>query len=109
MANVQLRDKANLTELLTARDLAKYLRLSIRMVWKLNTEGLVPKPVRIGRSVRWRTWEVAEWIWAGCPSREAWEKRAESVRIGGDDSNGVSSGLRSREARQEAKTATIEG
>ncbi len=40
------------TELLTAGDLAKRLRISLRQVRKLHSEALVPAPIRLGRSVR---------------------------------------------------------
>ncbi len=60
-------------ELLTAGDLARRLRISLRQVWKLHSEALVPAPVRLGRSARWRVSEIAGWIAAGCPSRETWE------------------------------------
>ena len=69
------------TGLLTAGDLAKRLRISIRQVRKLHSKALVPAPVKLGRSMRWRGSEVGKWIEAGCPSREEWEKRVESVRI----------------------------
>ena len=69
--------------LLTAGGVAKYLKISIRQVRKLDAEGLVPKPVRVGKSVRWRLSEIGEWIKANCPDRKTWEKRLESVRIGG--------------------------
>ncbi len=75
-------DEFDDAKLLTAGDLAKRLRISLRQVRKLHAEALLPAPIRLGRSVRWRSGEIAEWIAAGCPSREAWEKRTESVRIG---------------------------
>jgi len=59
--------------LLTAGDLAKRLRISIRQVRKLHSEALVPAPLRLGRSARWRGSEVGKWIEAGCPSRATWE------------------------------------
>lgn len=70
------------TELLTAGDLARRLRVSIRQIRKLHAEALLPAPIRLGRSVRWRSGEIANWIATGCPSRATWEKRPESVRIG---------------------------
>ncbi len=73
--------KLSLVELMTAGDLAKRLRISIRQVRKLHSEALVPAPVKLGRSARWRTTEIGEWVAAGCPSREAWEKRAEQRRL----------------------------
>lgn len=39
--------------------------------------GIVPRPVRIGRSVFWRPEEVAAWIEAGCPDRKTWDQREE--------------------------------
>ena len=70
------------TELLTAGDLARRLKVSLRQVRKLHSEALVPAPVMLGRSMRWRGLEVVKWIEAGCPSREAWEKQGttETVR-----------------------------
>lgn len=80
--DAQLLNATDPTELLTAGDLACRLRISIRQVRKLHSEALLPAPVRLGRSCRWRSGEIAGWIGAGCPSRATWEKRPESVRIG---------------------------
>ncbi len=65
---------ADLTELLTAGDLARRLKVSLRQIRKLHSEALVPAPVMVGQSMRWRGSEVGKWIEAGCPSRETWEK-----------------------------------
>ena len=73
---------ADLTELLTAGDLARRLKVSLRQVRKLHSGALVPAPVMLGRSMRWRGSDVGKWIEAGCPNRETWEKQLESVRIG---------------------------
>ena len=70
------------TELLTAGGLARRLKVSLRQIRKMHSEALVPAPVRLGRSVRWRAREIGEWIQASCPTRTVWEKRVESVRIG---------------------------
>ena len=70
-------------ELLTAGGVAKCLKISIRQARKLNAEGLMPKCIRVGRSVRWRRAEIVAWVAGGCQSREVWEKRAESERTGG--------------------------
>ncbi len=69
--------------LLTAGDLAKRLRISLRQVRKLHSEALVPAPIRLGRSVRWRLSEIGEWIQANCPDRKTWENRPKGARIGG--------------------------
>jgi predicted DNA-binding transcriptional regulator AlpA len=49
--------------------------VSVRHWLALHSSGRVPLPVRLGRSVRWRRDEIAEWLAAGCPNREAWLAR----------------------------------
>jgi hypothetical protein len=49
--------------------------LSERAWRRLDVTGQVPAPIRVGRSVRWRLKELAAWVRAGCPDREAWEAR----------------------------------
>lgn len=68
MADVQNSSGANGAELLTAGDLAKRLRIS-----KLHSEALLPAPVKLGRSVRWRASEITRWVARGCPDRATWE------------------------------------
>jgi len=53
--------------LMDARDVARRLNVSTRTVWRLLSAGQLPKPVRIGRSVRWRHEVLEEWIRLGCP------------------------------------------
>ncbi|MCH8854101.1 MAG: helix-turn-helix domain-containing protein [Planctomycetes bacterium] len=77
-------DEHDDSRLLTAGDLAKRLRVSLRQVRKLHSEALVPAPVRLGRSVRWRGSEVGKWIEAGCPSRETWETMQNGQRGSGN-------------------------
>ena len=52
-------------ELLDVRDVAKRLKLSPRQIWKLTSTGRLPKPLRIGRSVRWRAADLARFLEAG--------------------------------------------
>lgn len=54
--------------LLTADDVAALLNVSERTLWRLLSAGKVPKPVRIGRSTRWRAEDVREWVQKGCPA-----------------------------------------
>ena len=61
------------TELLTAGDLARRLRVSLRQVWKLHSEALLPGSIRLGRSKRWRVSEITQWVARGCPDRATWE------------------------------------
>jgi prophage regulatory protein len=55
------------TLLLTADEVATMLNVSERTLWRLLSAGKVPKPVRFGRSTRWRDTEVKEWVERGCP------------------------------------------
>ena len=57
-------------KLVDANTIAKMLGVSARMVWRLRDSGGIPKPVIIGRLVRWRSEEIEEWIQAGCPAVE---------------------------------------
>ncbi len=54
--------------MMTADELAETLCVSKRQVWRLKAKGDIPKPVNIGRSVRWRRSDILEWIDAGCPA-----------------------------------------
>jgi prophage regulatory protein len=53
--------------LLTARELADMLQVSVRTVWRLRSSASIPAPVRIRGSVRWNRDEVQRWIDQGCP------------------------------------------
>ena len=52
---------------------AAMVGLSARTWRKLNAAGLVPMPVRVGRSRRWAVEELRAWAAAGCPARGRWE------------------------------------
>jgi len=62
---------------LCARELAEMLDVSLRQVWRLNSADKLPKPIRLGGSVRWNRAEVTAWFEAGCPDRRTWEARKE--------------------------------
>ncbi len=64
----------NALQLLTAKDLGKMMRLSKRQIFRLNTSGRLPAPVRIGGAVRWSAQEISRWISAGGPDRKTWEQ-----------------------------------
>ena len=53
-------------ELLTDGDVARLLKLSRRQVWKLLAMERICKPVRMGRSVRWRAADIEWFIAVGC-------------------------------------------
>ena len=54
-------------KLLTVRDVARLLSVSTRQVWRLREHGQLPRPVRLGGSVRWRAEELCDWLDAGAP------------------------------------------
>ncbi len=65
--------------LLDSRGVAAALGLSVRSVERAHAASRLPAPVRIGRSCRWRSAELAAWVAAGCPQRAEWRWS------GGDD------------------------
>jgi len=58
---------------LRPREAAKALGISLRHLHTLNASGRLPRPIRLGRSVRWRADELRDWVDAGCPPRDKWE------------------------------------
>ena len=61
--------------LLTLRDVARALGLSVRKVRMDAAAGrFAPELVRFGRAVRVREAELVAWIDAGCPRRDRWQK-----------------------------------
>jgi predicted DNA-binding transcriptional regulator AlpA len=58
---------------LAAADVAKMLGISERHLWALNSSGRLPRPLRLGRAVRWPVEELREWLAAGAPERSRWE------------------------------------
>lgn len=60
-------------KLLTAQALGQMLSLSKRQIFRLNSCGKIPAPIRIGGSVRWSEITIGEWLTAGAPDRRTWE------------------------------------
>ena len=57
--------------LIDVKRLANLLGVSTRHVWRMQDGGAMPKPVRLGGSVRWRldgNNGIRKWIADGCPS-----------------------------------------
>ena len=67
-------DEAN-TLLVTAKQAAQMCGKSLRTWRTWDSAGLIPKPVRIGRSTMWRLDELRRWVEIGCPRRSEWEAR----------------------------------
>jgi predicted DNA-binding transcriptional regulator AlpA len=65
--------------LLSARDLAALLQMSLRSIRTLDRAGRLPSPLRLTRGcVRWKLSEIHDWIAGGCPPRQAWEARRDA-------------------------------
>ena len=58
-----------------AKELAGLLRIGLRTLRTMDAAGRLPKPVRIGHSVRWSLEEIRAWLAAGAPNRDEWEAR----------------------------------
>lgn len=58
--------------LIDSQEVAKLLKLSPRTIWTMQTSGEIPKPIRIGRSIRWGYRELVAWVDAGCPAMNDW-------------------------------------
>lgn len=60
-------------QLLSAKMLGEMLSLSKRQIFRLNSCGRIPTPLRIGGAVRWSAEEISAWLAAGAPDRKRWE------------------------------------
>ena len=63
----------NEIQLLTAKQVGDSLNLSKRQIFRLNSSGKLPAPIRIGGSVRWASSIIETWIDMGCPDRRTFE------------------------------------
>jgi excisionase family DNA binding protein len=50
------------TTLLNVKDVAGMLNLGVSTVWRHVKNGEMPKPIKIGRAVRWRTIDIQKWL-----------------------------------------------
>ena len=66
--------------LISTRDLAGELRISIKTVIRLVQAGKLPAPLYIGRQMRWPRAEIMEWIAAGAPPRREWDRIRKAAR-----------------------------
>ncbi|MCA9196037.1 MAG: helix-turn-helix domain-containing protein [Planctomycetales bacterium] len=53
-------------QLMNVSQVAELLGVSAKHVGRLSEAGGMPRPVRLGRSKRWRMAEVQNWIQNGC-------------------------------------------
>ena len=55
------------SRLIKVDEVAGMLGVTPRTVYRLADSGKLPRPLKIGFSVRWRRAELENWIEAGCP------------------------------------------
>lgn len=67
-------DAADPPLVVDARRLAAMLCASVRSVRKWDSAGVLPRPVRVGGRVVWRVSEICNWLDAGAPDRQTWER-----------------------------------
>jgi prophage regulatory protein len=66
-------NKTQTTQLINAKTLGQLLALSKRQVFRLNSCGKIPAPIRIGGAVRWSAAEISDWLAAGAVDRRTWQ------------------------------------
>lgn len=64
----------NSDKLITIDQIAEMLSVSKRQAFKLREEGLMPEPIRIKGSIRWKLSVIQQWIDLGCPSEQDFQK-----------------------------------
>jgi len=60
-------------KLLSAEAVGRMLSLSRRQIFRLNSCGKIPAPIRIGGAVRWLESTITKWLQAGAPDRKTFE------------------------------------
>ena len=68
-------------QLWDAKTFGQRLSLSKRQIFRLNSCGKIPAPIRIGGAVRWSAEEISAWLASGAKDRSTWE----SMRNAGRD------------------------
>ena len=62
---------ADIALLLTPKDVEALIKVSPRKLRAMKSAGELPKPVMIGRLVRYRRADIEKWVAAGCPALKA--------------------------------------
>ncbi|GMU34161.1 MAG: hypothetical protein AMXMBFR20_20330 [Planctomycetia bacterium] len=55
--------------LLSIKDVARLLNVSVRHIERLDASGRIPAPKRVGRCKRWLSDDIQNWMIEGCPAR----------------------------------------
>jgi excisionase family DNA binding protein len=72
-----------MTELMTPKQVAALLSVSVRSIWQMERDGSMPKAVRLSRNVvRWDAAEIRSWIEAKkADALGLWLEAAEVARM----------------------------
>lgn len=66
-------------ELLSAKDLERILSLNRKLIYRLIAEGQIPRPLRVGKSFRWRRRDIEMWQFLDCPPADKFEQMHEAA------------------------------
>ena len=79
-ADVETGDSDEGPMLLDMKQVAEMLNVSERTVWSYSNCGAMLRPIKFGggRAVRWPANELKQWVKAGCPTHEQWQKMRRS-------------------------------
>jgi len=67
-------------QLISVKEVAAMLSLSKRQIFRLNSCGKIPAPLRIGGAVRWSAEQISSWLASGAPDRETFEAMQEAEK-----------------------------
>lgn len=59
--------------LLDTKQVAELLGIGERTLWRWSRSGIAPRPIKIGKTVRFSADEIREWVAKGCPHERQWE------------------------------------
>lgn len=68
MANNSTDTTTRGARLLNIRQVADLLGCSTRKVYSLVDSRMMPRPIRLGGSIRWDSTSIEQWITDGCPA-----------------------------------------
>jgi len=60
--------------LLDTKQVAELLGIGERTLWRWSRSGIAPRPIKIGKTVRFSADEIREWVAKGCPREGQWER-----------------------------------
>jgi predicted DNA-binding transcriptional regulator AlpA len=66
--------KTQTCQLWDAKTLGQRLSLSKRQIFRLNSAGLIPRPLKICGAVRWEESTICDWLRCGAPDRKSFEQ-----------------------------------